>query len=93
MEDFLSQFEKDGKIKVGLRVQGKFGPLVANPKAALVKKNRCIRSDAICIVVRAVDEKKLLIKRNQDAELIGACSCILKVVDKMTGVPVDELTK
>ena len=34
MMQFLDSFEKKGRIKVGMRVEGKFGPLIPNPEAS-----------------------------------------------------------
>ena len=74
-------------------MEGKFGPLVANLKAAPGKKTCRIRSDATGVVVRAVDAKKWLVKRDQDDECVNARSCILTVIDTMTGIPVNDITK
>ena len=82
---------KGKKIKAGICVEGKFGPLVANPEAEPGKKSRRIRSNATGTVLEAIDAKKWLVKRDQDLEVIGVRTCIMRIIDNAVGVPTDEV--
>ena len=61
---FFDYFEKNGKIKPGMRVEGKFGPFIPNPDAPPGGKSCRICSNAAGVIVRVDSAKKWLVKRN-----------------------------
>ena len=87
----MSLLDANKRIRAGVHVKGKFGPLVPNPHAKLGKNTRIIRSEGTYIVLHAVNAKKWLVKRDQDGKAVEARTCILKIIDAATDVPVDEL--
>ena len=91
MEELFEFVSKGKKIKAGIRVEGKFGPLVANPEAEPGKKSRRILSNATGTVLEAIDAKKWLVKRDQDLEVISVCTCIIRIIYNAVGVPTDEV--
>ena len=93
MEDFLSLLDANKKIRDGVHMKGKFGPLVPNPHAKPGKNKRRICLEGTGIVLCAVNAKRWLVKRDQDGKSVEACTCILKIIYAATDVPVDELCK
>ena len=89
---FLESCDKN-RLKPGDRVEGKFGPLVPNPKAEPGKKTRRIRSNATGTVVKAANAKLWKVKVDQTGEFINVRSCAMKVIDNAVGLPVDEVVK
>ena len=93
MEEFLLYFENPGRIKPGTLVVSKFGMLIVNPKADPGKKSYRIWSHTTGVVVRAVEAKKWIVKRDQDDECVDAHLYMLRVIDKVTGISVNKVTK
>ena len=57
MEDFLSLLDVNKKIRAGVRVKGKFGPLVPKLNAKPSKNTRRICSEGTGIVLCRVEAK------------------------------------
>ena len=91
MESLFEFFNKDSRLKPGVRVQGKFGPLVANPKATPGKKTRRIRSHGTGVVVEACGPKMWKVKVDQTGEYMNICSYIVKIINNAVGLPVNEI--
>ena len=88
---FLSLLDSNKRIKAGVCVKGKFGPLVPNMHAKHGKNTCRLCSEGTGIVLCAVNAKRWPIKRDQNSKAVEACICILKIIDATTGVTVDEL--
>ena len=76
-------------ISVGCRVEGSYGPLVANSNPSIKRR---VRSRAIGTVIRASDRHKWEVKFDYDHEIKTVPSNGLTLVPTDTGIPVDEIS-
>ena len=58
------------RVSPGLRVRGKFGPLIPNPNATPGRASRRVCDIATGVVITAVDVKTWKVKRDQDDKVV-----------------------
>ena len=80
-------------IQVGSRVEGPYGDLVTNPNPKPDARARRIRSRVCGTVVRACGPKTWIVVFDYNGQEKECSSSLLKLVPKLTGVPVDQLSK
>ena len=66
------------RMAPGMRVTGKFGPLVPNPKRVNGRVCRRVRAVATGVVIEATNQKTWSVKRNQDPVIVSVKTNSLK---------------
>ena len=80
------------RIQPGVRVTGRFGPLVANPNARPGKYCRRVRSTATGTVVAPGNGLRYWqVRCDQDNEVRLARTASLQIIDDAYGVPPNEV--
>ena len=76
-------------ISVGCRVEGSYGPLVANSNPTIKQR---VRSRAVGTVISAADRHKWQVRFDYSNEIRTVPSNGLTIVPADTGIPLDEVT-
>ena len=83
--------ETHQRIIVGSRVEGRFGPLVQNPKCLDKKRAQRVRSVEIGTVVGVSGKRSWNVRADYSGDIISVCTGGLKLIDSAVGIPIVKL--
>ena len=79
-----------GRISVGCRVEGCYGPLVPNPNPNVKRR---VRDRVVGTVLRAAGQHKWAVQFDFDGKVKTVASSGLKIVPQQSAIPLDELAE
>ena len=79
-----------GRISVGCRVEGCYGPLVPNPNPNVKRR---VRDRVVGTVVQAAGQHKWVVQFDFDGKVKTVASSGLKIVPQQSAIPLDELAE